>query len=58
MSNDNSFAAAGRFTRPHTPTRFQVFEPFCFIFPVRQAALEGIAPRLVPADDNPPLDAG
>ncbi len=53
-----TFTMNWRFTRPHAPIRFEAFEPFCFVFPVQRAALEGFAPKLMPIDDNPTVRDG
>ncbi len=50
-----TFTMNWRFTRPHTPVRFEALEPFCFLFPVQRAALEAFAPRLAPLADDPAL---
>ena len=48
-----SFTMNWRFTRTHTPVRFEAMEPICFFFPVERAAIEAFAPRLAPLTDDP-----
>jgi hypothetical protein len=50
-----TFTMNWRFTRPHTPIRFEAMEPFCFLFPVQRAAIETFRPRLAPIGDDPAL---
>ncbi|HEY3889092.1 MAG TPA: DUF6065 family protein, partial [Caulobacteraceae bacterium] len=50
-----TFTMNWRFTRPHTPIRFEAMEPFCFVFPVQRAAIETFRPRLAPMADEPAL---
>ena len=50
-----TFTMNWRFTRPHTPVRFEAMEPFCFVFPVQRAAIETFKPRLAPIEEDPAL---
>jgi hypothetical protein len=50
-----TFTMNWQFTRPHTVIRFERFEPFCFIFPIQRAAIEGFAPKLASLDADPAL---
>jgi len=50
-----TFTMNWRFTRTHTPIRFEAMEPFCFIFPVQRAAIETFKPRLEPISEDPAL---
>ncbi len=52
-----TFTMNWRFTRPHTPVRFEALEPFCFLFPVERDALEAIEPRFAPMAKEPGLEA-
>lgn len=48
-----SFTMNWKFTRAHTPIRFEAGEPFCQVFPIQPAALEDYQPitrRLTEAD--------
>ena len=47
-----SFTMNWRFTRPHTPVRFEAMEPFCFIFPVPRGAVEAFEPRYRPLESD------
>jgi hypothetical protein len=47
-----TFTMNWRFTRPHTPIRFEAMEPFCFVFPMERAALEKFKPRLAPMSED------
>jgi hypothetical protein len=50
-----TFTMNWRFTRPHTPVRFEAMEPFCFMMPVQTAATEAFEPRFEPIDAEPDL---
>lgn len=50
-----TFTMNWRFTRPHTPVRFEAMEPFCFLFPVERAAIEAFEPRFEPFAADPEL---
>jgi hypothetical protein len=51
-----TFTMNWRFTRPHTPVRFEAMEPFGFIFPLERAAVAGFRPRFAPLGDDPELE--
>jgi hypothetical protein len=48
-----TFTMNWRFTRAHTPIRFEAMEPFCFVFPVRRDAIQAFAPRFESLDKDP-----
>jgi hypothetical protein len=48
-----TFTMNWRFTRPHTPMRFEAMEPFCFIFPVERGAIQSFKPRFESLDQDP-----
>ena len=50
-----SFTMNWKFTRPHTPVRFERGEPICFLFPVQRQLLQGIEPTIQPIASNPEL---
>jgi hypothetical protein len=51
-----TFTMNWRFTRPHTPVRFEAMEPFGFVFPLERAAVAGFTPRFAPLSDDPQLE--
>ncbi len=51
-----TFTMNWRFTRPHTPVRFEAMEPFCFMMPVQTAATEAFEPRFEPMSADPDLE--
>ncbi len=52
-----SFTMNWRFTRRNHLIHFDAGEPICFIFPVQRTALEQFAPRFLPMDSEPQLEA-
>jgi hypothetical protein len=48
-----TFTMNWRFTRPGRWVHFERFEPICFFFPVQRGALEKVAPRFAPMDQDP-----
>jgi hypothetical protein len=48
-----TFTMNWRFTRPGQWIRFDAMEPFCFLFPVRRAALESFVPKFEPLGADP-----
>lgn len=50
-----TFTMNWRFTRPHTPVRFEAMEPFGFVFPLERAAVAGFKPKFAPLGDDPEL---
>jgi hypothetical protein len=48
-----TFTMNWRFTRAHTPIRFEAMEPFCFLFPVQRGVIEEFKPRFEPLDADP-----
>jgi hypothetical protein len=53
-----TFTMNWRFTRPGQWIRFEVMEPFCFLFPVERAAMEAFKPAFAPLGADPATEAG
>ncbi len=51
-----TFTMNWRFTRPHTPIRFEANEPFCFVFPLERAAVESFKPQFAPMANEKALE--
>jgi hypothetical protein len=48
----STFTMNWKFTRAWCPIRFEVGEPYCFVFPIPRGLLESVEPRIEPMSDD------
>ncbi len=48
-----TFTMNWKFTRKHTPARFERDEPICMIYPIARGAIESVEPEFRSLDDDP-----